>query len=75
MAIDGAIFGVADRPRDERAFGRPKGSGVRAAFPKVKVVSLLECGSGVLFGAVLVVCQPKILGWMHPRVPPAKSPQ
>ena len=53
MAIDGTTFDVADRPRNERAFVRPKSSRRRTAFTKIKVVSLLECGTRVLFGAVM----------------------
>ena len=41
---------VADEPRNEQAFGRPGASRGRSAFPQVRMVSLLEGGTHVLFG-------------------------
>ena len=50
VSIDGSTLEVADEPRNEQAFGRPGASRGRSAFPQVRMVSLLEGGTHVLFG-------------------------
>src|SRR6266508_4569914 len=54
-AVDGTTLDVADTPANEAAFGRAKsgrGEGV-GAFPQVRVVGLVECGTHATVGAVL----------------------
>ena len=50
VSIDGSTLEVADEPRNEQAFGRPGASRGRSAFPQMRMVSLLEGGTHVLFG-------------------------
>src|SRR5262249_58691934 len=45
MAIDGFELDVPDAPANAAAFGYPAGGRERAAFPKVRVVTIGECGS------------------------------
>jgi len=51
VSLDGATLDVPDLPRNEAAFGRPGASRGRSGFPQLRFVSLLECGTHVLFGA------------------------
>jgi hypothetical protein len=45
MAIDGFELDVPDTPASAAAFGYPAGGRERPAFPKVRVVTIGECGS------------------------------
>jgi hypothetical protein len=45
MAIDGFGLDVPDTPANAAAFGYPAGSREHPAFPKVRVVTIGECGS------------------------------
>jgi Insertion element 4 transposase N-terminal len=45
MAIDGFDLDVPDTPANAAAFGYPAGGRERPAFPKVRVVTIGECGS------------------------------
>ena len=45
MAIDGFELDVPDTPANAAAFGYPAGSREHPAFPKVRVVTIGECGS------------------------------
>jgi hypothetical protein len=45
MAIDGFTLDVPDTPANAAAFGYPAGTRERPAFPKVRVVTIGECGS------------------------------
>ncbi len=51
VTLDGTLLDVADTPRNERAFGRPGVSHGSAAYPQMRVLTLLENGTHVLFGA------------------------
>jgi hypothetical protein len=51
MAIDGFEWDVPDTPANAAAFGYPGGGKDRAAFPKVRVVSISECGSHAVVDA------------------------
>jgi hypothetical protein len=52
MAIDGACLDVADTVENDAWFGRPGvNKGERAAFPQVRVVGLVECGTHALVDA------------------------
>jgi hypothetical protein len=48
--MDGSTLDVADTRENEAAFGRPKASRGRSAFPQIRFVSLVENGTHVLFG-------------------------
>ena len=55
MAIDGTCLDVADTPANQAWFGRPRsgrGEG-GGAFPKVRVVGLVECGAHAIIGATM----------------------
>jgi hypothetical protein len=45
MAVDGFELDVPDTPANAAAFGYPAGGRERPAFPKVRVVTIGECGS------------------------------
>lgn len=51
VSLDGTTLDVADVPKNEAAFGRPKAARGKSAFPKLRFVSLGECGTHVLFAA------------------------
>jgi hypothetical protein len=51
VSIDGTTLDTADTEANQEAFGRPGGSRGRSAFPKIRLVSLVENGTHVLFGA------------------------
>jgi len=51
MAIDGFEWDVPDTPANAAVFGYPGGGKDRAAFPKVRVVSISECGSHAVVDA------------------------
>jgi hypothetical protein len=45
MALDGTLFNVADTALNDAAFGRSKNQYGKGAYPQVRCVSLVECGS------------------------------
>jgi hypothetical protein len=49
-AIDGSLFDVADTPENDKAFGRPS---ITSAYPQVKLVSLIECGTHAFLRAAI----------------------
>ena len=51
VSVDGTTLDVADTEANAAAFGRPGASRGTSAFPRVRLVSLLESGTRVLFGA------------------------
>lgn len=51
VSLDGSTLDVADTAENEKAFGRPGSGRGKSAFPKLRLVSLLECGTHVLWGA------------------------
>ena len=53
MTLDGSTLDVSDTPENDRAFGRPKASRGRSAFPQIRLVALLENGTHLLFRAVM----------------------
>ena len=53
VALDGSTFDVADTRENVRAFSRPAASRGRSAFPQLRLVSLVESGTHVLFGSTL----------------------
>jgi len=53
VSLDGTTMAVADTPANEQAFGRPGESRGQAAYPLIRLVSLVENGTHVLFGTVM----------------------
>ena len=53
MAVDGFELDVPDTPANAAAFGYPAGGRERPAFPKVRVVTIGECGSHAKIAAQL----------------------
>jgi Insertion element 4 transposase N-terminal/Transposase DDE domain len=53
VTLDGTTFDVADTRENVRAFGRPGTSRGTSAYPQLRVVSLVENGTHVLFGTTL----------------------
>lgn len=53
ISIDGCEFDVPDSPANAAHFGYAGGGAKRSAFPKVRLVSLVETGSRAPIGAVL----------------------
>lgn len=59
LAIDGAVLNVADSAENEQAFGRPgAGRGEHSAFPQVRVVAVMGCGSHAVIVAKLSAPSP-----------------
>jgi hypothetical protein len=50
VSLDGTMLDLADTVVNEEAFGRPGASCGRSAFPQLRMVSLVENGTHVLFG-------------------------
>lgn len=53
MALDGFVVDVADTEKNDRAFGRPGSGRAPGAFPQVRVLSLCETGSHVLWRSLM----------------------
>ena len=56
VTLDGTTLEVADTAANARAFGRPasaRGANATGAFPQLRLVSLVETGTHVLWGATL----------------------
>jgi hypothetical protein len=53
VTLDGTTFDVADTRENAAAFGRPGASRGTSAFPQLRVVTLVENGTHVLFGGTL----------------------
>lgn len=53
VSIDGTTLAVADTEANETAFERPGAPRGKAAYPLVRLVSLIESGTHVLFGTVM----------------------
>jgi hypothetical protein len=51
ISLDGSTFDVADEKVNDEAFGRPGAARGVSGFPQLRFVSLVECGTHVLFGA------------------------
>ena len=50
VSIDGSTMDVADTQANREAFGRPGASRGKSAYPQLRLVSLVETGTHVLFG-------------------------
>jgi hypothetical protein len=54
VVIDGSCFDVPDSEENARVFGRPSSRpGTIAAFPKVRLVILVEAGTHIIFDALM----------------------
>ncbi len=54
MAVDGTVFDVPDSDTNARVFGYPASRpGTRAAFPKVRLVLLIEAGTHLIVDALI----------------------
>ncbi len=54
VVIDGNCFDVPDSDENARVFGRPSSRpGTQAAFPKVRLVILVEAGTHLIFDALM----------------------
>ena len=51
VSLDGSTFDVADEKANEDAFSRPGASRGSSAYPQIRLVSLVENGTHVLFGS------------------------
>ena len=57
VSIDGTTLDVADTEENDKAFGRPVAGKGQGAFPQIRLVSLVENGTHVLFGAQIDGCR------------------
>lgn len=53
VTLDGTTLRVLDTDANEQRFGRPAAARGRTAYPKVRLVGLLENGTRILFAAAL----------------------
>jgi hypothetical protein len=53
VALDGTTLDVPDTPANVAAFGRPGGSRGQGAFPQVRLVGLVECGTHAVVDAAM----------------------
>ncbi len=54
VVIDGTCIDIPDSDENARVFGRPGSRpGTRAAFPKVRLVILVEAGTHLIFDALM----------------------
>jgi len=53
VTLDGSTMDVADTEANRKAFDGPSGSLGEGSYPQLRTVSLVECGTHVLFGAKL----------------------
>jgi len=56
VSLDGSTFDVADAPELEAQFGRPGAGQGESAFPQVRIVSLVESGTHVVFATKIAGC-------------------
>jgi Insertion element 4 transposase N-terminal/Transposase DDE domain len=73
VSLDGSTLDVADTADNERAFGRPGASRGTSAYPQLRLVSLVENGTHVLFGTQCgaygdseVRLTEPLLAWLRP---------
>jgi hypothetical protein len=57
VTIDGTSLDVADTEENDNAFGRPGSGRGQSAFPQIRLVSLVENGTHVLFGSQIGGCR------------------
>ncbi len=74
VALDGSTFDVADTRANLKAFTRPGASRGTSAYPQVRLVSLVESGTHVLFGTAMGPYREGETTLAH-RVVPALRPE
>lgn len=57
VSIDGTTLDIADTKKNEAYFNRPGASRGGAAYPQLRLVSLVENGTHVLFGSQIGSCR------------------
>ena len=57
MALDGSCMDVADEAANARFFGYPGASRGHSAFPQVRVLGLVECGTHAVVAADIAPCR------------------
>ena len=68
VSLDGSTLDVADTQSNEQAFGRPGASRGKSAFPQLRLVSLVESGTHILFGTQLGAYQDSEISLTHKMV-------
>jgi hypothetical protein len=53
VSLDGSTLDAADTRENQAAFGRPGAGRGRSAYPQIRLVSLVENGTHVLFGTAM----------------------
>lgn len=53
VSLDGSSLDIADSPENNKEFGRHESDRGASAFPKIRLVTLIENGTRVLFGAAV----------------------
>ena len=53
VSIDGSTLDIPDDPSNDAEFGRPSVARGESAFPQIRLVSLVESGTHILFGTRL----------------------
>ena len=73
VSLDGSTLDVADQRANEEVFGRPAASRGKSAYPQIRFVSLVECGTHVLFGTQMgdyptgeITLAKGVLAWLRP---------
>jgi hypothetical protein len=66
VSLDGSTLDVADTADNERAFGRPGASRGLSAYPQLRLVSLVENGTHVLFGSQCGAYRDSEVGLVQP---------
>jgi hypothetical protein len=73
VSLDGSTLDVADQRANEEVFGRPAASRGKSAYPQIRFVSLVECGTHVLFGTQMgdyptgeITLAKGVLAWLSP---------
>lgn len=73
VSLDGSTLDVADERANEEVFGRPAASRGKSAYPQIRFVSLVECGTHVLFGTQMgdyptgeITLAKGVLAWLRP---------
>ena len=56
VSLDGMVFDVPDGPENAEEFGYAGRGANRSAFPRVRAVTLVECGTEAVIGAELGPC-------------------
>lgn len=74
VALDGSTFDVADTRENVKAFTRPAANRGTSAYPQVRLVSLVESGTHVLFGTAMGPYREGETTLAH-RVVPALRPE